>query len=143
MLEGMLGADVLGFQTRRARNNFSLAARQYTDAEGSFTSLRWQGREIALMEAPIAIDYKFFADLADTPAVKQRTARLREIFSSDAAIVLGVDRLDYTKGIDIRLRAFATLLGALPADRRTLRSGPGGGPDPRKGWGLRAHPRTD
>ena len=114
MLEGMLGADVLGFQTRRARNNFSLAARQYTDAEGSFTSLRWQGREIALMEAPIAIDYKFFADLADTPAVKQRTARLREIFSSDAAIVLGVDRLDYTKGIDIRLRAFATLLERYP-----------------------------
>ncbi len=114
MLEGMLGADVLGFQTRRARNNFSIAARLYTDAEGSNTALRWQGREITLMEAPIAIDFQSFSELAAVPTVVRSAERLRNIFSPDAAIILGVDRLDYTKGIDIRLRAFATLLERYP-----------------------------
>ena len=114
MLEGMLGADVLGFQTRRARNNFAAAARLYTSAEGSNVSLRWQNRTILLVEAPIAIDYKFIAELAQVPDVVNRSKRLREIFSRNAAIILGVDRLDYTKGIDIRLRAFATLLERYP-----------------------------
>ena len=111
IIEGLLGADVLAFQTRASVRNFARAARRFGQAIAvSRTELAWQGRTITLQPAPIAIDTAHFEQLARSPAVTERAAELRHELGDAKHIILGVDRLDYTKGIDLRLKAFAGLL---------------------------------
>lgn len=111
IIEGLLGADVLAFQTRASVRNFAQAARKYGRAEPQARSqLAWQGRTITLQRAPIAIDTAHFETLAQSHSVRTRAAELRHEMGDAKRIILGVDRLDYTKGIDLRLKAFAGLL---------------------------------
>ncbi|MEL6328609.1 MAG: trehalose-6-phosphate synthase [Planctomycetota bacterium] len=108
-LEGLLGADVLGFQTKLSAQNFSRAARRYTSATGSDTLLNYQGRQIVVDAFPISIQVSQFQDLARDPEVIREAERFRGSWDQ-RKIILCVDRLDYTKGIDIRLRAFEEVL---------------------------------
>ncbi len=111
IIKGLLGADVLAFQTRASVQNFARAARKYGGAEAvGRGELRWKGRSIKLQRAPIAIDTEHFESLARSESVQQRAAELRHELGDATHIFLGVDRLDYTKGIDLRLKAFAGLL---------------------------------
>lgn len=111
IVEGLLGADVLAFQTRASAQNFAVAARRYGGAESvGRGELRWRGRSIKLQRAPIAIDTQHFETLARSEAVQRRAAELRHEIGDATHIFLGVDRLDYTKGIDLRLKSFAGLL---------------------------------
>ncbi len=109
ILEGMLGADVIGFQTILAARNFSRAARRFTDATGSDKKLKFQGRTIAIDAFPISIDVDLYERKAREPMVAVEAERFQANLKR-RRIILGVDRLDYTKGIDIRLRAFNELL---------------------------------
>jgi len=111
IIEGLLGADVLAFQTRASVQNFARAARRYGHAESVGRSeLRWRGRSIRLQRAPIAIDTAHFETVAASEPVQRRAAELRHELGDAEKIILGVDRLDYTKGIDLRLKAFGGLL---------------------------------
>lgn len=111
IVEGLLGADVLAFQTRTSVENFARVARRFAGAEAtSRRDLLWQGRRIRLQRAPIAIDTAQIEDLARSEAVVKRAAELRHELGDATDVILGVDRLDYTKGIDLRLKAFAGLL---------------------------------
>lgn len=110
ILEGLMGADVVAFQTRLGRHNFSRAVRRFLGGEGTTRWVRAGGRSVRLMSVPISIDTKRYAALAGSPGVEARVAELRDELGADRRVVLGVDRLDYTKGIDVRLRAFDTLL---------------------------------
>jgi trehalose 6-phosphate synthase len=111
IIEGLLGADVLAFQTRASVQNFARAARRFGGAESVGRSeLKWQGRSIKLQRAPIAIDTAHFETLARSPGVQRRAQELRHELGDADHIFLGVDRLDYTKGIDLRLKSFAGLL---------------------------------
>ncbi len=110
ILEGLLGADVIAFQTRLGRHNFARCARRFAGAEGGTRQLRIGDRIVRLKTAPISIDSGRFAEAAKSPSVQAIAAGLRNELGPDRTIVLGVDRLDYTKGIDVRLRAFETLL---------------------------------
>lgn len=111
IIEGLLGADVLAFQTRASVRNFAEAARRLVGAETlSRRELSWQGRTIKLQRAPIAIDTGHFEVLARSERVQRRATELRHELGDAENIILGVDRLDYTKGIDRRLQAFAGLL---------------------------------
>jgi trehalose 6-phosphate synthase len=110
LLQGLLGADVVGFQTHAAAQNFSRAARAYTAAEGTDTQLEYEGRGVRVGAYPISIDFGEFERLARSPAVSQRAAEIRRRIGASRKILLAVDRLDYTKGIDNRLRAFAEFL---------------------------------
>ena len=111
IIEGLLGADVLAFQTRASVQNFARAARRFGAAESvGRRELRWQGRSIKLQRAPIAIDTEHFETLARSPGVQHRARELRHELGDADHIFLGVDRLDYTKGIDLRLKSFAGLL---------------------------------
>lgn len=111
ILEGMLGSDVVGFQTRTAAQNFARLARRYTSTGGNDRELRYANRTVRSAAFPISIDFKRFAEIADSPEVTSRVRRLRkELGGNGPRIILGVDRLDYTKGIDIRLKAFQELL---------------------------------
>jgi trehalose 6-phosphate synthase len=111
LLEGLLGADVVGFQTELGRRNFVTAAVRYADARRIDDEvLEWRGRRIVARSYPISIDFTAFAELGADPAVRSRSEEIRDRLGRERKIILGVDRLDYTKGIDKRLKAFETLL---------------------------------
>ncbi len=111
IINGLLGADVVAFQTRRSAENFVRCARRYGGAESPGRGeLEIDGRLVRTQRAPIGIDVDEFRDLAKSDAIQHRAAELRAAMGNPDSIILGVDRLDYTKGIDIRLRAVETLL---------------------------------
>lgn len=112
ILEGLLGADVVGFQTRIGAQNFSRLARRYTDATGASGAreLGYQGRQVTIQAFPISIDSRKFDTLARNPDVQKRAMEFKEQLGGNRKIVLGVDRMDYTKGIDIRIKAYGELL---------------------------------
>lgn len=114
VLEGLLGADVLAFQSRSSRTNFAVAARRLAGATGSSTRLEWGDRTVTLQVAPIGIDTSVFDDLAMSPETARQADEIRSQLGDPDVVVLGVDRLDYTKGIDLRMRALQTLFEHRP-----------------------------
>jgi trehalose-6-phosphate synthase len=109
ILEGLLGADLVGFQTALGARNFAAACRRFTEAEGTDEELEFRGRRVSVGTFPISIDFEEIDQLARTPSVQEEAARIRDQVG-ERKIILGVDRLDYTKGIDHRLNAFETHL---------------------------------
>lgn len=110
VLEGLLASDVIGFQTRAVAQNFLRASRRLTRATGSGCTLRLDDHTIRVQPFPIAIDIEEFESLANAESAGERTRSLRAKFGPKRKLVLGVDRLDYTKGIDVRLRAIEEVL---------------------------------
>ncbi len=117
ILTGLLGADVVGFQTRVGAQNFSQLARRFAAAEGTRDELTYGGRKIHPGAFPASIDVDRFEQLARSEAVQRRTKEFRRRLGAGRRIILGVDRMDYTKGIDIRLHAYR---GLLRSQRATL-----------------------
>lgn len=110
ILEGLLGADVVGFQTQASARNFSRAAREYNLAEGTDTELAVGRRKVRVGTFPISIDFQWFADAASKPESLREASLLKRRLGASRKILLSVDRLDYTKGIDLRLLAFEAML---------------------------------
>jgi len=108
VLRGLLGADVLAFQTRQGVGNFAEAATRYVGARAVEEGLEYDGRLIRLQCSPISIDSASFERVARSADVVREAASLRERLGSHRTILLGVDRLDYTKGIAVRLKAIET-----------------------------------
>ncbi|WP_407940172.1 alpha,alpha-trehalose-phosphate synthase (UDP-forming) [Nocardioides acrostichi] len=112
LLEGLLGADLVGFQLPGGAQNFVRLVRQRVGHRTqSGTVFLPDGREVRAAAFPISIDAKGFEELARKPAVEKRVEAIRTALGNPKKIFLGVDRLDYTKGIYARLRAFAELMG--------------------------------
>jgi trehalose 6-phosphate synthase len=111
ILEGLLGADVVGFQRPGAAANFIRLVRQRVGHK-THRDLVYlpDGRTVQAGAFPISIDSKEFEELARSEPVQQRAKEIREELGNPEHILLGVDRLDYTKGIYDRLRAFGELL---------------------------------
>jgi trehalose 6-phosphate synthase/phosphatase len=109
LTRGLLGADLVGFHSEEYAENFLQAVSTLTDAEVVGRRVRWQGREVRVEAHPIGIDTARFKELAEDPRVRAEVRRLRLESRSDY-ILLGVDRLDYTKGILERLLAFECFL---------------------------------
>lgn len=115
IVEGLLGADVLAFQTKQSADNFRRAATRIVGAKHvTRRELEWNGRTIHLQPAPIAIDTSDFERLARSPGIQERAREIREELGDPDHVILGIDRLDYTKGIDARLKAFSSLLDRSP-----------------------------
>jgi trehalose 6-phosphate synthase len=114
VLEGLLGADVLGFQSHHSQINFSQAAKRYAGAKGTSELLLWGDRSIRLQNAPIAIDTALVGKKAESEETTARAAQIRSELGDRDIVILGVDRLDYTKGIDRRIRALETLFDRRP-----------------------------
>ncbi|GGM15101.1 bifunctional alpha,alpha-trehalose-phosphate synthase (UDP-forming)/trehalose-phosphatase [Nakamurella endophytica] len=110
ILAGLLGADLIGFQLPGGSRNFVRLARTLLGVPSNGGELQWEGRRIRAGAFPISIDSAAQSALAATPQVHAEARRLRSDLGNPRKIILGVDRLDYTKGIDIRLRAFGELL---------------------------------
>lgn len=109
ILRGLLGSDVVGFQTQASAENFVRVAKRYTGAEGNERELSFEGRQVRVRACPISIPTDEIQKLAATAAVQRRAAEIRRQLAG-RTVLLGVDRLDYTKGIPLRLNAFEELL---------------------------------
>jgi len=110
VIEGLLGADVIGFQTRLDAQNFKRTAHRFADARPGHRRVEHDGRTVMVNDFPIAIDTGKFESLVEEDSVKDGAERLHRQVGLGRKIVLGVDRLDYTKGIDVRLRAIEEVL---------------------------------
>ncbi len=110
ILLGLLGSDVVGFQTHAAAQNFARAAREFAGAEGTGAELEFDGRSVRVGAFPISIDFGWYDRSAATPEVAGEAHEIRRRIGASRKILLSIDRLDYTKGIDSRLRAFELLL---------------------------------
>ena len=110
IITGLLGADLIGFQLPGGTRNFLRLAKTLLDVPASGGLLNFDGRRIKAGAFPISIDSAAQSALAATPEVHAAARKLRSDLGNPGKIVLGVDRLDYTKGIDVRLRAFGELL---------------------------------
>lgn len=121
VLRGMLGADVIGFQRPSDAANFQTAVRRLlghssskgvvsmkagTDEVGRPT----EAREVIARAYPISIDADFFSELARDPEIVERAAEIRRELGDPKTVFLGVDRLDYTKGIRHRIKAYGELV---------------------------------
>ncbi|HEY9306285.1 MAG TPA: trehalose-6-phosphate synthase [Microbacterium sp.] len=115
VLEGLLGADVIGFQRVADAGNFARAVRRQlrydTKASGITVPNPDGTSRRALAKAfPISIDASSYIELARQDSVRARAKEIRESLGNPKKILLGVDRLDYTKGIRHRMKAFGELL---------------------------------
>ena len=118
ILEGLMAYDLLGFQTLRDRNNFLACAEallniDLPDLQQPVVSVATDERRIRAGYFSISIDFDEFDQMARTPEVVERVKTLREEIP-DGARFLGVDRLDYSKGIPERLEAFQCALERFP-----------------------------
>ena len=118
IVRGLLANDLLAFQLERDRRNFLQCAREEVSATIERSTVHFDGRATHVVSAPIGVDYDRISRLAADPALEQETAWLRrELRLDDPAIDIigvGVDRLDYTKGIPERLMAIDRLLTQSP-----------------------------
>ena len=115
ILAGLLGADFLGFQRVADAKNFVRACRQLGGWQTKGQSVvvadaPGEHRVVRAAAVPISIDAQGLAELAARPETKERARELRESLGNPKVLMLGVDRLDYTKGIRHRLKAYEELL---------------------------------
>ncbi len=122
VLRGLLGADVIGFQEPVAARNFGLLVRRLELATGGLPMLRHEGRQVRVGSYPVSIVADQLEQQAAQPSVVDAAAELRLRLHHPRTLLLGVDRLDYTKGIEARLEAFRTVLadGKLSAKDVTM-----------------------
>ena len=111
ILEGLLGADLVGFQLPGGAQNFVRLVRQRLGLETMRDRIRMpDGREVLARAYPIAIDARSFNQLAASEEATERAAQVRQDLGDPRVMFLGVDRLDYTKGILERIQAFGELV---------------------------------
>jgi trehalose 6-phosphate synthase/phosphatase len=118
ILEGLLGADLVGFHTAAFVRHFSSSALRLLSARTDVDRIEWRGRSVRLGVFPMGIDAARFSEVARSPEVVASAEGHR---AGGAQLLLGIDRLDYTKGITRRLAAFETLLHRHPELREKVR----------------------
>ena len=121
IVDGLLGASVVSFQTEEYRDNFVQTCARVRDdigVDGDAIALPG-GRVVRTAAHPISIDAGDFAARAREPSIERRLRQLRRQFAG-RRVILSVDRLDYTKGIPERLRAIELMLELRPELRRQL-----------------------
>lgn len=120
ILRGLLGADLIGFHTFPYVRYFTRALRHLLGLEPQLDRIVFDGRDVRVRALPMGIDTARFERLAADPRVQTEVSAVREA-ADGRRLVLGVDRLDYTKGIPRRLLAFQRLLERNPSLRDTVR----------------------
>ncbi|HEY0416926.1 MAG TPA: trehalose-6-phosphate synthase [Gaiellaceae bacterium] len=115
ILDGLLGADVVSFHTEEYRDDFVRTCVALADAEalGDGRLRTVDGRVVQTAAHPISIDAADYDERARSGSTSRRAARLRDQFAG-RRLLLGVDRLDYTKGILERLQSYELLLELRP-----------------------------
>lgn len=127
IIDGLLGADLVGFHLPGGAKNFLFLSRQLAGADATraavgvrsrFGEVRLDdGRVVKVGAFPISIDSAELDRKASEQNIRRRAKEIRAELGNPRKILLGVDRLDYTKGIEVRLRAFEELLAEGRAQR--------------------------
>jgi trehalose 6-phosphate synthase len=130
VIDGLLGADVIGFQRPSDATNMIAAALDLLDGVEAvepvvtdhLVEVRHAGRSAMVGAFPISIDVNEIEEQAHARPARRAATDIRSRLGSPEVILLGVDRLDYTKGIGARLKAFGKLLddGRLDPERHVL-----------------------
>ena len=124
LIDALLQFDLLGFQTLRDRRNFVQCVRALVpgaefEGKGPVLTTTTGGRTIRIGAFPVSVDFTAIERQAASPEVTRRANDLHRLLPS-RKLLLGVDRLDYTKGIPNRLEAFADLLHRFPQLRERI-----------------------
>ncbi|GAA4066241.1 hypothetical protein GCM10023065_18010 [Microbacterium laevaniformans] len=127
VLAGLVGADVIGFQRVQDAGNFTNAVRRQFGFETKSGAIRVVADDGSVRTAvakayPISIDTQLYDEIARRPEVQARAKEIRASLGDPRTVIFGVDRLDYTKGIGHRLKAYGELLeeGRLDVEDVTL-----------------------
>jgi len=118
LIDALLQFDLVGFQTAHDRRNFLQCVRTLLkdadiDGRGQIVQATVGSRKVRIGNFPISIDYNAFMRHAASPEVAARAKELHRMLPN-RKVILGIDRLDYTKGIPLRLQAFHDLLTRYP-----------------------------
>jgi trehalose 6-phosphate synthase len=119
LLAGLLGADLVGFHTEGYAENFRESARDLLGARLAGNAIAWEGRLVRAEAHPIGIDVAHFEALSADEEVGRQAEALREGLDVEQ-LVVAVDRLDYTKGLLLRLAAFEKFLHDHPEHRKRV-----------------------
>jgi trehalose 6-phosphate synthase/phosphatase len=121
LLDGLMAADSLAFQTTGYVHSFAECARQFLQTEASSTDdlVVYNRHGTRLAARPISVDFSLFSERARTPQVKQAMRHAKRAFGIRTGVQmgLGVDRLDYTKGLLKRFWALDTFFTRYPEYR--------------------------
>ncbi len=109
ILKSLLKSDLVGFQTKEYVNHFLFSISYFLGVENTEGKIFQNGHLCNVADYPISIDFNKFFDAYNSTAVKKGRKALTERYQ-DMQIIFSVDRLDYTKGVLNRLRAFEKLL---------------------------------
>lgn len=120
IIRGILGADLVGFHTYEYLRHFAKSIVRTTGAGISFDQVHYEGRTVQLGVFPMGIDVDAYEKLVSDQDVLEQVRGMRAQ-ASGQRILLGVDRLDYTKGIQRRLLAMERLLEREPQLRGKVR----------------------
>lgn len=116
ILESLLDCDLVGFHIPEYARNFTQTAVDLLGAETDGDIIRYAGRTTRILARPIGIDYAMIDDEARSPRTEKRVESLRQAIGA-GTLIIGVERMDYTKGIVERLRGVEYLLDHQPAWR--------------------------
>ncbi|OJV83083.1 MAG: bifunctional alpha,alpha-trehalose-phosphate synthase (UDP-forming)/trehalose-phosphatase [Bacteroidia bacterium 44-10] len=109
VLEGLLGADLIGFHTHDYMRHFISAIYRVLDLNCTLDEINLQDRTVHVDAFPMRINYEQFHNAPTLPEVREKSEMLREELG-DTTVILSVDRLDYSKGILHRLQGFKQFL---------------------------------
>ena len=122
LLEGVLGADLIGFHTYDYQRHFLSSVKRILRLEVNFNKITLGIREIVVNTFPMGIDYEKF-DVAAKVQLTKKNSRKSELkkqierhkkVSKNSKLILSIDRLDYTKGVINRIKAFEMFLKSHP-----------------------------
>jgi trehalose 6-phosphate synthase len=121
LLMGMLGSDLIGFHCDSYARHFLNSCRRVLGAEidDKRGEVHYEGHTSRVGAFPLGIPVDYFENLAASSRTQQKSARIRRGVRSEV-VVLGVDRLDYTKGILERLLGFERFLERNPSYHRRV-----------------------
>lgn len=120
ILQGLLGADLIGFHTYEYVRHFLSSVRRLLGFENNLNRITYEDRYIQVDAFPMGIDYERFTKEYDTPEFLAEFNQIKEN-TREEKIILSIDRLDYTKGIPQRIRAFDEFLCKYPEYKGKVR----------------------
>jgi trehalose 6-phosphate synthase/phosphatase len=121
LLEGILMSDFVGFHTSSYVSNFMNCAERQPDVtiDAKKKMIHFKDHKTKIKQFPLGIAYKEYHQRANSPTVLKKTAKLKKLYGTKK-LILGIDRLDYTKGILDRIKAFELLLEENPKYRENV-----------------------
>lgn len=114
IIDGLLGADLIGFHTFDYVRHFGESVRRIRGVEHSLGQLTVDNRAVRIDAFPMGIDFDKFAKAPKKKIVRDKVQRIRNRVGGDYKIILSIDRLDYSKGIPQRLEAYDYFLECNP-----------------------------